>query len=1048
MTASSFTFGGERRQQLTVMFCDLVDYTGLSERLDPEDLRDLRQAFVQACVEGVKRYDGHVAQIPGDALVVYFGWPGAHEDDPECCVRSALAIVEAVKQVKAIEPLAAHIGIATGEVVVGGRGAGFGGSELAVGKAPNLAARLQAIAKAHEILISNATRSLVGDAFELTDLGTLPLMGIGPSRVWRVKAVRRAAGRFDAAHGGAPLSALVGRTQELTLLLHDWDLARGGAGRVLMIGGEAGIGKSRLTQVLRERIAGEPHTCLRYQCSHFQEAVALHPIIAQLEFAAGLAHEDTQDQRLAKLEGILVGSPTQRAESAPLLAALLSLPTERYSPLGLSPQKQREKTFDALLDQVEAISQMQPVLMIIEDAHWIDPTSQELVDALVSRLPALRIMLVVTYRPQLPQEYTPVWIESAHVSTMTLSALATWEGAELAANVAKGKALPPDVLEQIIARAEGLPLHIEELTKSVLESPQLLEGADRYTLLEPMPLTIPPTLEAALIARMGRREGVSELAQIGAFIGRVFSYDLLAAVAKRVRNFDDELEELTRTELVFRRGTPPDATYTFKHALVQDAAYKSKPKQQRPVLHAEIADVLEKELPQLAANEPEVLAYHRSEAGHLLAAIPLWRRAGESALGRVALQEAVKYLEKGLADVNGLPPSAERDNLELSLREPLHSARLRWRGWAAPEVAVNATAILWLAQRQRRPQSLLIGLWGMWISTITQGRVEETPAWAQRLLVEGNQAGDIDLQIFGHRALLSSHLYLGELDEALKQRDHVLKLYDPGHASRWMELTGNDTRTAVGIFASQALWMRGYPDQASQLSDQKDADARRMGHPFDIGWALTWGAYVADYLCEPDRLFACAEEADRLGRDQSIPVLTKILVPIVEGLALLRSGRWPESILLLQVGIDGWRDSGGRLNLPYLKSALAEAKARAGDLEAGLRLLDECLEQIERPGWHERVWLAETLRLKGWVLMRQGKRAEAEAQLRASLQWARRQRAKSWELRSATTLAELMMEDGRREPARGLLTPVYESFTEGFETHDLKAARSLLDALR
>ena len=309
------TVGGERRQQLTVMFCDLVDYTGLSDRLDPEDLRDLRQAFVEACFEGVRRYDGHVAQIPGDALVVYFGWPGAHEDDPECCVRSALAIVEAVKRLKAIEPLAAHIGIATGEVVVGGRGSGFGGSELAVGKAPNLAARLQKIARAHEIIISHATRSLVGDAFELTDLGMMPLTGIGPSQVWRVEAVRRAAGRFDAAHGGAPLSALVGRTEELARLLHDWHLARDGAGRVLLVGGEAGIGKSRLTQVLRETIAGEPHTTLRYQCSRMQEAVALHPIIAQLEFAAGFAREDTQDQQLDKLEEILLGSPAQCAES-------------------------------------------------------------------------------------------------------------------------------------------------------------------------------------------------------------------------------------------------------------------------------------------------------------------------------------------------------------------------------------------------------------------------------------------------------------------------------------------------------------------------------------------------------------------------------------------------------------------------------------------------------------------------------------------------------------------------------------------------------------
>ena len=595
---------------------------------------------------------------------------------------------------------------------------------------------------------------------------------------------------------------------------------------------------------------------------------------------------------------MLAGRRAQRAESAPLVAALLSLPAERYAPLGLSAQQQREKTLDELRVQVEELSQIQPVLMIIEDTHWIDPTSQELLDALISRLPALPVMLMVTYRPQRPPEYTSSWTQLRHVTSITLTGLSHPQGAELAGNVARGKLLPSEVLEQIIVRADGLPLYIEELTKSVLESRQLLEEADRYTLLQPMPtLAIPRTLEALLIERMGRREGVSKLAQVGACIGRVFSYELLAAVAANtVKGFDDELEELTRTELVFRRGTPPDATYTFKHALVQDAAYNSIPIQKRPRLHAQIADLLEKEFPELAANEPALLAYHRTQAGHLIAAIPLWRRAGESALSRVELQEAVNHLEKGLAIVDRLPPSSERDNLELSLREPLHSARLRWRGWAAPEVGANATAILWLAQRQHQPQGLLVGLWGMWINTITQGRVGESPAWARRLLVEGSLGGDIDMQIFGHRALLSSHFYLGELQEAMEQRDRVLALYDPRHAGRWMELTGNDTRTAVGIFASQSLWMLGFPDQAAQLSDEKDADSRRLGQPFDIGWALTWGAYVYDYRHEPDRLLTRVGEADRVGREQIVPLFSKVLVPMVKGLALLRKGELPEAM--------------------------------------------------------------------------------------------------------------------------------------------------------
>src|SRR4029077_16129354 len=356
-------------------------------------------------------------------------------------------------------------------------------------------------------------------------------------------------------------------------------------------------------------------------------------------------------------------------------------------------------------------------------------------------------------------------------------------------------------------------------------------------------------------------------------------------------------------------------------------------------------------------------------------------KAGQRSLDRSALQEAVAYLQQGLGIIERLPPSADRDSLELTLREPLHSARLRWRGWASLEVRANATAILQLAQRQGRPQSLLVGLWGMWVNTITQGRVAETPDWARRLLAEGNQSGNIDLQIWGHCASLSSHFYLGELNEALEQRDKVLALYDPRRAARWRGLTGDDGSTAVGVFSSQALSILGYPDQAAQMSDQKDADSRRLEHPFDIGWALTWGTYVFDYRCEPDRLLARVHEADRIGREQSIPALYKVLVPAGEGVARLRKGQLPEAISLLERGIEGWRATGGHLNLPYLKSALAEALSRQGDVETGLRLLDECLDQIERRGWHERVWLAESLRLKGWVLMRQGRRTEAETQL-------------------------------------------------------------------
>ena len=614
--------------------------------------------------------------------------------------------------------------------------------------------------------------------------------------------------------------------------------------------------------------------------------------------------------------------------------------------------------------------------------------------------------------------------------------------------VVGNKSLAESVREDIIERTDGIPLFVEEITKAVLEA-QSQSATEHVIAAIPSPaLEVPATLHASLMARLDRLGPAKEIAQIGAAIGREFSHALLAAVAQKPEaQLNSALDRLLAAGLLFRQGVPRDASYLFKHALVQDAAHGTLLRELRRALHARIAETLESQFADIVERQPELLARHCTEAGLIEKAACMWGKAGQQSLDRSALLEAVAFLQEGLAIIERLPPSADRDSLELALREPLHSARLRWRGWASPEVRVNATAILELAQRQSRPQSLLVGLWGMWINTITQGRVAEAPDWARRLLAEGNQSGDIDLQILGHRASLSSHFYLGELNEALEQRDKVLALYDPGRAARWRELTGNDVRTAVGVFSSQALWMLGYPDQASQISDQNIADSRRLGHPFDLGWALTWGTYAFDYRCEPDRLLACVHEADRIGREQGIPLLNKVLVPVGEGLAMLRKGQLPEAISLLERGIEGWRATGGHLNLPYLKCALAESLSRQGDVETGLRLLDECLDQIERRGWHERVWLAEILRLKGWVLIHQGRRTEAEAQLRASIECARRQQARSWELRSSKTLAELLIECGQRDAAHQLLAPIYDWFTEGFETYDLKAARALLEDL-
>jgi class 3 adenylate cyclase/tetratricopeptide (TPR) repeat protein len=1033
------------RRQVTVMFADLVGSTALSARMDPEDLREVIAAYRKCTAETVRHLGGFVSQYLGDGVLVFFGYPQAHEDDAERAVRAGLQLVAAVASLRTRASLQTRVGIATGLVVVGEMTDAGGPQERGItGETPNLAARLQSIAEPNSVVIAESTRRLLGNLFELEDLGTQDLKGIaGPVRVWAALRPSSAASHFEALHG-TTLTDLVGREEELELLLRRWSKAKTGEGQVVLLSGEPGIGKSRLTAALLEAIAPEPHTRLRDFCSPQHTDSALYPTIGQIERAAAFSRDDSWQAKLDKLDALLAQSSTS-ARDAALFAEMLSLPNDgRYPVLELAPQQRRQQTLEALVLQVATLSRQNPVLMVFEDVQWTDPTTLELFGLIVERIPTLHVLLIITFRP----EFVPPWIGPPYVTALTINRLRQREVGAMIDRVVGNKSLAESVREDIIERTDGVPLFVEEITKAVLEA-ESQRAAEHAIAVIPLPaLEVPASLHASLMARLDRLGPAKEVAQIGAAIGREFSRALLTAVVgKPEEELNSALDRLLAAGLVFRQGMPPDTSYLFKHALVQDAAHGTLLRGPRRALHARIAETLENQFAEIAELHPELLARHCTEAGLIEKAAGLWGKAGQRSLDRSALQEAVAHLEQGLAIIERLPPSADRDSLELTLREPLHSARLRWRGWASLEVRANATAILQLAQRQGRPQSLLVGLWGMWVNTITQGRVAESPEWARRLLTEGNQSGNIDLQILGHRASLSSHFYLGELNEALEQRDKVLALYDPRRAARWRELTGNDVRTAVGVFSSQALWMLGYPDQAAQMSDQKDADSRRLEHPFDIGWALTWGTYVFDYRCEPDRLLARVHEADRIGREQSIPVLSKVLVPAGEGLAMLRKGQLPEAISLLARGIEGWRTTGGNLNLPYLKGALAEALSRQGDVETGLRLLDECLDQIERPGWHERVWLAEILRLKGWVLMRQGRQTEAETQFQASIQCAHRQQAKSWELRSSKTLAELLIERGQRDAARQLLAPIYGWFTEGFDTLDLKEAKALLAGL-
>jgi class 3 adenylate cyclase len=618
---------GERRQ-LTVMFCDLVDSTALSEKLDPEELRSLLHAYRILCGDVIARYDGFVARYVGDGILTYFGWPTAHEDDAERAVRAALEIGPTVKRASATETLSVRIGIATGPVVVG-EAAGVGDqSKLAVGSTPNMAARLQGLAVADQIVIAASTRRLAGNPFELTDLGEHDLKGIAePVHVWRVeRALVTTASRFDANRGGSTLTPLVGREEELDLLLRRWSQAKEGEGQVVLLSGEPGIGKSRILSALRQRLEAQGVQVLRFQCSPYYVNSAFWPIIDNFERTLKFTRDETTDAKLDKLEALVVTHYGRPLADVRFVAAILSIPCEaRYSALPMTPQKHKDETLRTLVDLTEAAGRQQPSVMLFEDAHWADPTTLEVLDLLIDRVKTVSLLVVLTHRP----EFQSRWSDQGHVGALKLSKLTRAQSAAIVSTLAGGKALPGALLDQVLTKTDGVPLFVEELTKSILESGELKESGDHYEYGgSARAVTIPATLRDSLMARLDRCTPAREIAQIGAAIGREFNYELIEAVAPMPQaQLDDALVRLCELGLAFRRGTPPDAVYSFKHALVQDAAYDSLLKSRRQDLHAKIARSIEARFPNIKITEPEVLAYHLTAAGLAESAIPLWQLA-------------------------------------------------------------------------------------------------------------------------------------------------------------------------------------------------------------------------------------------------------------------------------------------------------------------------------------------------------------------------------------------------------------------------------------
>jgi class 3 adenylate cyclase/predicted ATPase len=1031
------------RRQITVMFCDLVGSTALSGRLDPEDLRGIISTYHRCCTELIERNDGFVAKYMGDGLLCYFGYPKAHEHDAERAVQTGLALVEAVPKLTTAAgvPLQVRVGIATGLVVVGDLvGAGAAREQAVVGETPNLAARLQALAEPGAVVISSSTRRLTGGLFEYRDLGAVALKGFAENvPAWQALRASGAESRFEALH--ATTTPLVGRGEEIDLLLRRWEQAKGGDGCVVLVSGEPGIGKSRIAQTLLERLSGEPHTRLRYFCSPHHQDSALYPSITQLERAAGFRRDDTEEQRLAKLEAVLALATNDLSEVVPLMADLLSIPTgDRYPALNLTPQKRKEKTLHAQLAQVEGLAARQPVLMVYEDIHWSDPTTRESLDLLIERVATLRALVIITFRP----EFAPSWVGRPHVTLLSLSRLPPRQRAEMITHVTTGKVLPKEIADQIVERTDGVPLFIEELTKAVIESGLLVESGDRYFTAGPIaPLAIPTSLQASLLARLDRLAPTREVAQIAAALGRQFSHELISAVAAMPQpQLDDGLAQLVHAELIFRRGTPPDAEYTFKHALVQDAAYGTLLRSRRQQIHTRIAATLEDQFSEIVVTQPALLAQHCAEAGLMEKAVAYWLKAGQRALARSAMTEAVAQLRKGLVLLSGLPDGPWRRQQELDLQIALRPALAATKGFSAADVGETIARARALAEQIDRPEYLVPLIWGQWVFHWARSEHKLALSLAEQIEKIGEARNDVAAQLLGHRANGQTRLWLGEFVAARALLEQCHGLGDPAHRAAGAGLSEDPYAVALTQLAVTLAYL-GYFDQARSRLNEALSEARRLRQAQTLAAVLS-GANRIGALTRSPEMQRNAEELLALSTEHGFPLYLG-LATAFHGSSLTALGQAQEGLTLLTEGLAAVRATGSVANTPYLLMGLADAHAMLGQQVEGLNCLAEAARIIETT--EERYHEAELPRLRGDLLNAAGDPSAAERSYHQALAVARSQSAKLLELRASISLARFWCRQGKRGEARDLLASIYNWFTEGFGTPVLEEAKALLDEL-
>jgi class 3 adenylate cyclase/tetratricopeptide (TPR) repeat protein len=1018
------------------MFCDLVGSTALSQELDPEDLADLIREFQGAAAEAIAAMGGYIARYMGDGILAYFGYPTAYEDNAERAMRAGLGCIDAVQRLDAGlgRSLSARVGIATGLVVVGELiGEGASEENTALGQTPNLAARLQGVAEPNQVVVDSTTQRLAGRSFALDALIPQRLKGIDePVSAWVVLEERASQTRFEAID--RQMVDFVGREPELHLLRSRWNQAANGEGQVVFLSGEAGIGKSRLVQTFRDHITDVAHSPMRFQCSPYHTNSALYPILRQLEWAAEMSPGDSGSIRLEKLENLLRPTAEDLDSVVPVVADLMSLPfQDRYGSMDLNPQQRMDRIFAALTEQLLRLADVRPVCCVIEDAHWIDPTSNELVEHFASHIVDAPVLLLITHRP----EWIAQWAGNhSHTVSLSLGRLSREEVRGIVRTI-MGVQTDDDLVERIVSRTDGVPLFVEELSNSVLESSKGGPFDDAE---------VPESLQSSLLSRLDRLGEAKEIAQIGAVFGRQFEYDLLVAVAGWAESsLRLALERLVESQLMFRRGIDAAAAYIFKHALVQDAAYDSLLRRKRQQLHLRIAQTMEQVASTRSTTEPELLAHHFTEAGHFEQGLSYWRQAGEDAAARSNNLEAAAQFQKALGVLNRLPATRERDEQELALSLSMASALINAKGYRAPEAEPAYARAVELCERLGDEVRVFPALFGRYLSNVMDGNFGVGLGWAKQFLRRAEDQPDEIIKLLGHRVMAPALCGSGQPRSSLDHCRKGLALYDPERDKDAYLEYGSDFRAYFSWVASWSSWLVGFPDQAMRYVETGAEWAREIDHPNSMAMVSGWGGCVVHSLCRlPERVEVHAALTEKIRRDHDLRMWPITARPFLE---VVRLERGPDELLIRQLreSCEALKQQRARLYLPYLLSRLADALRRAGDFDLALEALDDAQRQVDIGGerWSE----AEIPRVRGEVFHDLSRISEAVHQFENALSIARLQEAKSLELRATTSLARLWGEQSRRQEARAVLAPVYDWFTEGFGTPDLIDAKEVLAQL-